>query len=77
MLALSASGPLIAPLLWWIDAMVQPESNILVYIAGLFLSVTAMVRAVFALFSDKKRISCQDRLGPNATKTQNPLVFWL
>ena len=41
-LAISASGPLVAPLLWWIDSAMQPRNNLLVYIAGLFLSVTAM-----------------------------------
>lgn len=39
-LAISASGPLVAPLLWWIDSVVQPETSVLVYVAGLFLSVT-------------------------------------
>ena len=41
-LAISASGPLVAPLLWWLDSWLQPDSDILVYIAGVFLSVTAM-----------------------------------
>ena len=42
MLAISALGPMIAPLLWMIDAWLQPGTDWLVYIAGIALSLTAV-----------------------------------
>ena len=42
MLAISALGPMIAPLLWMIDAWLQPDTDWLVYIAGIALSLTAV-----------------------------------
>ena len=41
-LAISALGPMIAPLLWMIDAWLQPDTDWLVYIAGIALSLTAV-----------------------------------
>ena len=41
-LAISALGPMIAPLLWMIDAWLQPGTDWLVYIAGIALSLTAV-----------------------------------